>query len=317
MSIANPYLQEHLKHNRNVSAETARLRRRATYFSVAVALILVLSKLVAYVLTDSVSLLSSLLDSALDTVVSLITLFSVRKAMVPADEDHRYGHGKIEPLAAIGQAFFIGASSIFLVIEAINRFVHPQAVTAPTIGVIVMVVSIILTLALVLYQMHVTRKTSSMAVEADSLHYKGDFFMNVGVILALILSHHTGLTWFDPAFAMTVAVILAYSAFKIGREAANVLMDRELPEHERRAIENIVLAHPRVKGMHDLRTRSSGVQSFIEFHLEIDGIMPLKAAHDITEEIEVLLYRAFPTAEVLIHQEPAGLDDDRLDDRLD
>lgn len=317
MSVVNPYLEENLKQNSNVSEADGRLRRRATYFSITVAIILIVTKLVAYASTNSVSILSSLLDSTLDGVISLITLLSVRGAMAPADSAHRFGHGKVEPLAAMGQAFFIGASAIFLVFEAINRFVNPVPITAPGIGIGVMVLSIVLTSLLLIYQYHVIKKTKSLAITADSLHYKGDLMMNIGVILALVLSKYMDVTYFDPGFALVVAVILAHSAWTIGKGAANILMDHELPEEDRNRILDIALSHPKACSVHDLRTRSSGIQIFIEFHLEIDGQMRLKDAHDVTEDLEVKLYQAFPTAEVLIHQEPAGIDDDRLDNRLD
>ena len=317
MSIANPYLEENLKHKSSVSPEHAKLRRRATLFSVTVAVILIVAKLIAYVQTESVSILSSLLDSTLDAVVSLLMLFSVRAAMTPADSDHRFGHGKLEPLASLGQAFFIGASAVFLVYEALFRLAKPEAVSAPGLGVAAMVLSIVLTLFLVAYQTYVIRKTNSVAIQADSLHYKGDLLMNLGVIVALGLSYYTDFPYFDPGFAIVVAVILINSSWKIGHDSVAMLMDKELPEADREKIETLVTLHPKVFSIHDLRTRSSGVQCFIEFHLEMDGKMSLHDAHDVTEEIEMKLYEAFPTAEVIIHQEPAGIDDDRLDDRLE
>ena len=302
MSIANPYMEENLKHKQNVSPTEAKLRRRATTFSVTIAIILIFAKLIAYVQTDSVSILSSLLDSTLDAVVSILMLFSVRAAMSPADSDHR---------------FFIGASAIFLVFEAVSKLANPDPVNAPMLGVSVMMLSIFLTLLLIMYQTYVIKKTNSIAIQADSLHYKGDLLMNLGVIGALVLSQYTDFPYFDPGFAIVVAVILMNSSWKIGLESVDMLMDKELPEADREKIETLVTLHPQVFSIHDLRTRSSGVQCFIEFHLEMDGHMSLYEAHDVTEEIELQLYRAFPTAEVLIHQEPAGIDDDRLDDRLE
>lgn len=316
MSIANPYLEENRKFKSSISPEHARLRRNATFFSVSVAIILIISKLYAYIVTDSVSLLSSLMDSTLDAVASIITLLSVRHAMVPADERHRYGHGKLEPLAALGQAFFIGASSIFLLFEALRKFSDPHVIPSIEVGVGAMVLSIVLTLLLVMYQTYVIKKTKSLAIEADSLHYKGDLLMNVGVIIALCISQYTQWPYFDPAFAVLVSVILAHSAWTIGVEAANVLMDHELSEEDRQKIKDIVLSHDQTVSIHDLRTRTSGTHVFIEFHLEIDGNMMLKDAHDITEELEMMLYKEFPTSEVIIHQEPAGIEDHRLDDRV-
>ena len=317
MSITNPHLEKNLKHNSNVSPEVAKLRRNATYFSVSVAFILIAAKLLAYAQTDSVSILSSLLDSTLDAVISLLMLFSVSAAMSPADSDHRFGHGKVEPLASLGQAFFIGASALFLLFEAVAKFANPETVNAPRLGIAVMVLSIVLTVLLVAYQTYDIKRTNSVGIASDRLHYQGDLMMNAGVIAALVLSELTGFTFFDPGFAIVVAVMLVRSAWKIGKEAADLLLDRELPEGDREKIETIVTLHPQVYSIHDLRTRSSGVQTFIEFHLEMDGSMTLSEAHDVTEEIELELYDVFPTAEVMIHQEPAGIDDDRLDDRIE
>ncbi len=317
MSIANPYMEEHLKEKRSISPENARLRRNATYFSVTVALVLIAAKLYAFVVTGSVSLMSSLMDSTLDALASIITLMSVRLAIAPADSDHRYGHGKFESLAALGQAFFIGASAIFLAFESIRGIAQPQQIVHHTLGMQVMVLSIVLTLLLVGYQTYVIRKTKSMAIAADSLHYKGDLLMNIGVIAALWLTQKTGNSLFDPAFAILVALLLAHSAYKIGQDAIHVLMDGELSEEDREKIEKIVTSHKKTSSIHDLRTRTSGTHIFIEFHLEIDGGMSVKEAHDVTEDIEMMLYEAFPTSEVMIHQEPAGIDDHRLDDRIE
>jgi ferrous-iron efflux pump FieF len=317
MSIANPYLEENLKQNQSISPEEAKLRRNATYLSVAVASTLILSKFYAYIMTDSVSLLSSLMDSTLDVVASILTLISVRVAVTPADTQHRFGHGKLESLAALGQSFFIGASAIFLVFEATRKFFYPHGVSEPVIGIKVMVLSIVLTLILVGYQSYVIKRTKSVAIQADSLHYKGDLLMNVGVIAALYLSKYTGSLYFDPAFAILVAILLVHSSYKIGTDSIHILMDGELSEDDRETIENIVQSHDQVVSIHDLRTRTSGTHVFIEFHLEIDGAMPLKQAHDVTEEIEMMLYKAFPTSEVMIHQEPAGIDDYRLDDLIE
>jgi ferrous-iron efflux pump FieF len=317
MSIANPHLEKNLANRSSVSPEAAKLRRRATMMSVSVASVLIVAKLMAYVQTESVSILSSLLDSTLDGVISLIMLFSVRAAMTPADSDHRFGHGKVEPLASLGQAFFIGASAFFLMFEAFARLANPEPVNAPRLGVAVMVLSIVLTLVLIAYQSYVVKKTNSVGIASDRLHYEGDLLMNIGVIAALFLTEWTGFTFFDPCFAIVVAVMLISSAWKIGMESSSYLMDKELPEADREKIETLVTLHPEVFSIHDLRTRSSGVRTFIEFHLEMDGNMTLGEAHDVTEEIEMSLYDAFPTAEVMIHQEPAGIDDDRLDDRID
>ncbi len=312
MSIANPF-QQSLSHH---TAEDPKLRRWAATASVTVAFTLIAAKLGAYLMTDSVSLLSSLMDSTLDAVASVVTMISIRHAAEPADESHRYGHGKLESLSALGQAIFITGSATFLFYEALFRFINPHPVAETGIGVAVMLLSIGLTLLLVLFQRHVVKKTGSVAIEADHLHYKGDLLMNASVIAALVIGKYTGWMWIDPVFALGIGALLLKSAWEISRSSYDILMDREIPAEDRETIYNIVIKHPEVRAMHDLRTRTTGHHVFIEFHLEMDGHMTLAKAHDVTEEIEMLVYKAFPRAEVLIHQEPAGIEDHRLDERV-
>ena len=295
---------------------THRLRRYATYASVSVSMTLIAAKLVAYLVTDSVSLLSSLIDSSTDLMASVVTLLGVRTALRPPDKAHRFGHGKAEALAALAQAAFIGGSALFLTIEAVRRLLHPQPVGEGLVGVAVMVLSIVLTAGLITFQRHVIKATGSVAIGADRLHYSGDLLMNSAVIVAILLTTWTGIGAFDPLFGLGIAAFLLYGARGVGLEALNVLMDRELPEEERARIAALVAAHPEVRGMHDLRTRSTGVNAFIELHLELDPQLTLAAAHDITDGVERELRDAFPNAGVTIHQEPAGLDDERLDRRI-
>lgn len=309
MSIANPFQQSIFHH----AAENPTLRRWAARASVSVALILILTKLGAYLMTDSVSLLSSLMDSTIDAIASVLTMISVRHAAEPADEKHRYGHGKLESLSALGQAVFITGSATFLFYEALHRFVEPRPVAETTAGVTVMLLSILLTLFLVGFQRYVVKKTGSVAISADHLHYKGDLFMNASVIAALLIGKATNWPWIDPAFALVIGGILLKGAWEISRSSFDILMDKEIPFEEREKIYNIVLKHSEARAIHDLRTRTTGQQIFIEFHLELDGHMTLDRAHDVTEEIEMMIYKAFPQSEVLIHQEPAGIDDHRLD----
>ncbi|CAO3444669.1 Ferrous-iron efflux pump FieF [Azospirillum argentinense] len=293
-----------------------RLRRYATYASVSVSLTLILAKLAAYLATDSVSILSSLIDSSTDMMASVVTLLGVRTALRPPDEAHRFGHGKAEALAALAQAAFIGGSALFLTIEAVRRLITPQPVGEGAVGIAVMLLSILLTAGLITFQRHVVTATGSVAVGADRLHYSGDLLMNAAVILAILLTGWTGISAFDPLFGLGIAAFLLYGARKVAREALNVLMDRELPAEERERVAVLVMAQPDVAGMHDLRTRSSGVGAFIELHLELDPSLSVARAHDITDRVENRLKDAFPGAEVLIHQEPAGLQDDRLDHRI-
>ena len=297
-------------------AHTHRLRRYATYASVSVSLTLIATKLVAYLMTDSVSILSSLIDSSTDLMASVVTLLGVRTALRPPDEAHRFGHGKAEALAALAQAAFISGSAVFLTIEAVRRLLRPEPVGEGLVGIAVMVLSILLTAGLITFQRHVIRATRSVAIGADRLHYSGDLLMNAAVIIAILLTQWTGISAFDPLFGLGIAAFLLYGARGVGLEALNVLMDRELPEEERARIEALVRRHPETKGLHDLRTRSTGVAAFMELHLELDPKLSLAEAHDITDRIEADLREGFPNAEVIIHQEPAGLEDERLDQRI-
>ena len=291
--------------------DTGRLMRLATYASVAVALGLIAVKIVAYVLTDSVSMLSTLIDSLLDMAASLINLFAVRTALVPPDREHRFGHGKAEPLAAMGQSAFIGGSAAFLLVEAGNRLFNPTTVQNSVFGIAVMAVSIVATISLVTFQRYVVRRTRSVAIKADSLHYFSDLLVNCAVIVALILWRQFGWTFVDPLFAGAIGIYILFTAWQIAQGAFDLLMDRELPDAARRRIRDIALANKAVRDLHDLRTRSSGQSTFIQFHLELDGDMPLSRAHQVSDEVEAAILVAFPGAEVIIHQDPEGLEEVR------
>ena len=290
-----------------------RLRRWATYASVAVGATLAVAKLGAWLITGSVAVLSSLLDSLVDVAASVVTLVSVHHALRPPDRAHRFGHGKAEPLGALAQAAFVAGSGLFLVFQAIDRLIDPEPLSATGVGIAVMVMSIGLTLGLLGFQHHVVKKTGSLAIAADSAHYRGDLLTNLAVIATLVAFDLTEATWIDPLVAIAIAGYLLVNAVGIGRHALDLLMDRELPPAERARIEAVVLADRRVRGLHDLRTRDSGTTRFIELHLELDGALTLTAAHDIADVVELALREAFPQTEVILHQEPAGLDDERLD----
>lgn len=298
------------------STATDRWRRYATYASVVVALTLIAAKLSTYMATDAVSILSSLMDSSVDLLASIVTLLGVARALQPPDTTHRFGHGKAEPLAALAQAAFVAGSGVFLGYEGFGRIMDPRPISDPELGIAVMVFAIVMTALLLLFQRWVVRRTASMAIQADSMHYSGDLLMNSAVIAALGLTAWTGWALWDPIFALSIAAFLVWGASRIVREALGVLMDRELPDADRTRIKDIVRGHVQTRGMHDLRTRSTGVGEHIEFHLELDPHLTLADAHDITDEIEQKLRVAFPNAEFAIHQEPAGLDDERLDHRI-
>jgi ferrous-iron efflux pump FieF len=294
-----------------VDPRSARLMKLATYASVAVASLLIVIKAWAWLKSDSVALLSSLVDSILDALASIVNLVAVRHALEPADAEHRFGHGKVESLASLAQAAFIGGSSVFLVFQAIERFIHPQPVENSALGILVMLASMALTLVLVMFQRHVVNKTGSVAVSTDSLHYRSDLLVNAGVILALAAI--TVFDWriVDPLVAVLVAVYIFHGAWEIFRQSYDMLMDREFPVEDREKIRAIVLAHKDVHSLHDLRTRSSGINSFIQLHVEVDGDMPLTQAHEIADELEISIGEAFPGADVIIHQDPLGIQENR------
>jgi len=292
--------------------ESGKLMRWATYASVAVAFFLIIIKMIAYVFTGSVAILSSLIDSFLDLIASAINLFAVKHALVPADHDHRYGHGKAEAIAGLVQAAFITGSSIFLIFEAVNRFYHQQPVENGTVGIVVMVITILLTGILVKFQRYVVTNTGSIAITADSLHYVGDLLLNSSVIVALILTIYFDWQMADPIFALLIAAFILKSAWEIIRQSLAQLMDQELPDDLREKIKMIVLQHPEVLNMHELRTRSSGRQIFIQLHLEMDGELKLREAHQIANEVEVEIYKEFPNAEVIIHEDMEGLHEHEL-----
>jgi ferrous-iron efflux pump FieF len=289
------------------SPETARLLKRATYASVATAGVLIGVKAVAWGMTGSVSVLSSLVDSMLDIIASVINLVAVRHAITPADAEHRFGHGKAEPLAGLGQAAFIIGSGLFVVFEVVDRLLHPQPIEHGTAGIAVMVFSIAMTILLVSYQRYVVRRTQSVAITADSLHYVSDVLTNGSVIVALVLVGWLGLHWVDPLFGAGIAAYIVYSAWTIAAQSLNLLMDRELSDEARARIFEIATAHPGVTSAHDLRTRSSGRHTFIQLHLEMDGSMSLNQAHKISDEVEAQIRAAFPDAEVIIHEDPDNL----------
>lgn len=286
-----------------------RLMRLASYAAVSVALVLIAAKLAAWLLTGSVALLSSLVDSVLDGFASIVAFVAIRQALTPADKEHRFGHGKAEPIAALGQAAFIVGSALFLSVEAVRRLWAPQPVAQQEIGIAVMVFSILLTLALVAFQRHVIRRTGSLVVSADSLHYKGDLLINLSIIASLVLTGWFDFPLADPVFALGIALYLVWNARGIGGEALDMLMDRELPDEERRSILALVRDHPGVLGVHDLRTRAAGPDRFIQMHLELDGATSLAEAHAIADAVEAKIEAAFPGADVIVHQDPHGIPD--------
>jgi ferrous-iron efflux pump FieF len=285
-----------------------RLLRLATNASVATAAILIAAKLVAWVMTGSVSVLASLVDSMMDVAASLINLFAVRYSLMPADHEHRFGHGKAESLAGLAQTTFISGSAVFLILQSVDRLLHPRPLEDVGIGVGVMVFAILATLALLILQRHVIRVTGSTAIKADALHYTTDVLTNVSIIIALLLS---GFGWqgVDALFALGIAAYILYSAWHIGHEAFQLLMDRELPDDQRQRIREAAHSHGQVRGIHDLRTRRSGHDIFIQMHLELDDELTLFDAHGIADEVEARIREIHPEADILIHTDPHSLEE--------
>ncbi len=280
------------------------LMKLATIASVLVAIFLNIIKLIAYTLTGSVAILASLLDSFLDLLASIVNLIAVRHALEPADAEHRFGHGKAEALAGFSQAGFIIASSGFLLFEAILRLKNPQALEHAEIAITVIFISIVMTFLLVSFQRYVVKRTGSIAIQADSIHYLSDFLLNIAVIIALIIVSKFNLNWIDPVFAICIAIYILITARKILLHSIDQLMDHELAEEERDKIKNIVLNHEQVIDLHELRTRLSGRDIFIQFHLDMDASINLMQAHKIADEVRDRLLREFPGADILIHQDP-------------
>ena len=287
-------------------AESASLIRWATYASVSVAVFLITIKLIAWGRSDSVSLLATLVDSVLDAFASIINLIAVRHALTPADKEHRFGHGKAEALAGLSQSLFIAGSSLFLLLEAAQTFLNPAEIKHAFSGIAVMAISIIATLGLVSFQHYVIKKTRSVAIRADALHYKSDILVNCAVILALWLST-MGLNIFDPIIGGLIACYILYSVWSIVSISLDQLMDRELSDEVRAKIKQLVLAHPQSLGIHDLRTRHSGTMTFIQFHLEIEDDLTLVHAHNVSDEIELELLKIYPDSEIIIHIDPKSV----------
>lgn len=283
--------------------------RRATVLAVAASALMIIIKLLAYFMTGSVALLSSLIDSVVDLFASTVNLLAVYIALQPPDREHRFGHGKAEPLAGLAQSAFISGSALFLLVEVVNRFLEPQDVTYAGVGIGVMLVATVITITLVIYQRRVIRATGSVAISADSLHYRGDVLVNLGVILAIGLDYALGWHWADPLIAMAVAIYLFYNVWFIARQSLDQLMDRELPDEERERIRRIAMSHPEVRNMHELRTRASGLDQFIQLHLVLGSSMSLARAHQIADEVQQSLRQTYPNADIIIHQDP--IDDSR------
>jgi ferrous-iron efflux pump FieF len=292
-----------------MDTEHARLRGRATYASVAVSVVLIVVKFTAWLATGSVAMLSSLVDSMLDVVAAVVNLFAVRHALEPADREHRFGHGKAEPLAALGQSAFLAGGALLLVFEAVSRTISPEPIVRANFGIAVMIFSLIVDGTLVLYQRYVVAKTKSLAIGADELHFRSDLVVNAAVLASLVVDRLIEAPILDPLFGGAIGLWIIYGSIQLMRLSFGQLMDHELPDEDRARIRKIAEAAPEVTAVHDIKTRAAGPTAFIQLHLEMDGAMDLRRAHEIADEVEAQLRSAFPHAEIIIHQDPAGLEE--------
>lgn len=284
----------------------AQLVNRAAVAATVMASLLLIIKIFAWWYTGSVSILAALVDSLVDIAASLTNLLVVRYSLQPADEEHTFGHGKAESLAALAQSMFISGSALFLFLTSIQHLAQPEPMNEPGVGMVVTLAALVSTLALVTFQRWVVRKTRSQAVRADMLHYQSDVMMNGAILVALALSWY-GWHRADSLFALGIGIYIMYSALRMGYEAVQSLLDRALPDNERQAIIDIVSSWPGVRGAHDLRTRQSGPTRFIQLHLEMEDNLPLVQAHLVAEQVEQAILAHFPGSDVIIHQDPCSV----------
>lgn len=293
-----------------MTSQAAMLNRSAALASISVALLLIGLKAWAAWQTGSTAMLGSLADTALDLFASVATLVGVWIAAQPADDDHRFGHGKAEALAAMFQVVLISISALAIAARAIGQFFRGAQTEAAAEGIGVSIVAIVATLALLAWQRHVIARTGSVAIATDHVHYKSDLLLNLAVIAALALDQYAGLAGADPVFGLVIAAWLAWSGWRASQEAIEQLMDREWSDEKKERFLEVVARNPDLRGVHDLRTRTSGDRDFVQFHVWIDPDMTVREAHRVMDDIEERLHREFPDVEILIHPDPEGLVDE-------
>lgn len=283
------------------------LTRSAAFASIAVAVLLVSLKTWATWKTGSTAMLGSLADSTLDLVASVATLVGVWIAAAPADEDHRFGHGKAEALAAMVQVMLIAISASGIAFRAIERLLGSAQTQAAAEGIGVSLAAIAATFVLLAWQRYVIARTGSVAIKTDNVHYQSDLLLNLAVIAALALDQYAGFGKADPLFGLGIAAWLAWGAWRAASEAVDHLMDKEWPDERRDAFVEVLSRHPDIRGVHDLRTRTSGADDFVQFHMAVDPHLTIVQVHNLMDEVEARLEREFPGVEVLIHPDPEGL----------
>ena len=293
------------------------LKESAAFASVSLAIILALIKFYAFLKTDSLAVFSSFVDSITDLFASMVSFIAVYFSTKPATSNHRYGYGKTEALSALLQAVFVGVSGFFVISDGIKRLIHPVEIMQTSFGVWIMLFSIFATFLLVVYQTYVANKTQSLAIKADRAHYTVDFLTNSAVVISLLLVHFFGFVYFDVIAALFISSYLLYNAYVLAKEAIEMITDKELPGEIRKNIEKIVKNCKGVYGMHDFRSRSLGDAYYFELHLEMDGEISLSEAHELSSSVECKILEAYPNSQILIHQDPIGVDEMRLDHKID
>ena len=279
---------------------------RAGLASVAVATLLIALKGYASWSTGSAAMLGSLADSGLDLIASLVTLYSVRLAAMPADRQHRFGHGKAEAIASFFQVVLISLSAFWIAFHSVGQLVAGARTDDAGTGIAVSILSVAVTLLLVLYQRHILARTNSLAIGTDNIHYQSDLALNAAVVVALLLDQIADIRGADAAAGIGIALWLLYNAYDASQRAVDQLMDKEWPEARRRAFVEVANRHPELHGIHDLRTRTAGHKDFVQFHVWVDPAMTVGEAHRVMDEVEDKLREAFPGVEILIHPDPAG-----------
>jgi len=295
-----------VRETRISASDRATLTSRAAMASIAMALILVGLKLWAALQTSSMAMLGSLADSGLDLIASIVVLVGVRVAAQPADHEHRFGHGKAEALASLVQVILITLSALFIAFRAIQRLLAGAVTERAELGIGVSIVAMGLTILLIAYQRHIVRRTGSLAISTDRLHYSSDLLLNGSVILALALDQFAGLAGADALFGLLIALWLGWGALRASAQSINQLMDREWPEQDRQDFLAACQDYPELAGLHDFRTRTSGNHQFVQFHVWVPGDWTVQQAHDRIDRVELELQKRFPGTEILIHLDPEG-----------
>ena len=292
------------------AASRSSLNRSAAFASISVALLLIVLKGWAAWTTGSTAMLGSLADTALDLAASIATLIGVWIAAQPADDNHRFGHGKAEAVAAMFQVVLISISALAIAARAVERLIVGGEVASPEAGIGVSIVAIIATVALLAWQRYVIARTQSVAIETDHAHYKSDLLLNLSVIAALAIDSFAGVTGADALFGLAIAIWLGLAGWRASGRALEQLMDQEWPEEKRQRFLLALAEHPELRGVHDLRTRTSGERDFVQFHVWMEPTLSLREAHRIMDEVEARLERDFPDVDILIHPDPEGLIDE-------